>query len=171
MKRFGFVAVVLLLCLASTVIARDTKIGIIISARILEEYPEAVSAQETLSSEINEWQRQAQQMEEEIIALQQELEQQAAMFYSEERRQERENEYRTKINEYRTFQMEIEQRAMQRNQELFEPINERIQEIIDQIATEDGFDIIFDAVGTNIAYLGDQTLDITDRVLQELNRQ
>lgn len=171
MKRVVISALVLLIVLAACVNAKETKVGIIVSARILEEFDEAIEAQQILTEEINEWQRQALQMEEELTALQEELSQQASMFYSEEKRQEKETEFQTKFEAYRQFQAQTEQRAVQRNQELFQPINDKIQKVIDEIAVEMGFDIIFDAVGSNIAYLGDQTLDITDRVLEELNKQ
>ncbi len=153
----------------STGLAKETKIGIIVSARILEEYPEAVDAQKILNEEIIEWQRQAQTMQEELSALNDELSQQAMMFYSEEKKQEKQQEFERKYMAFRDFQSSIEQRAFQRNQELFAPVNEKIQTVIDAIATELGYDIIFDAVGSNIAY-ADPTLDITDRVLEDLKK-
>ncbi|MBD3166079.1 hypothetical protein GF324_05755 [bacterium] len=172
MQRFPALILVALIvvALAGPTMA-DTKIGIIISAKILDEYPEAIEAQKTLESEIAEWQRQARQKEEELIALEEELGQEAAMFFSEERRTEKEEQYRSLLQEYRSFQRETERKARQRNEDLFAPINEKIQKIIDQIAAEENFDIIFDAVGSSIAYLGDPSLDITDRVLEELMKQ
>lgn len=155
--------------LAGGLLAKDMKIGYIISARILDEYPEAQDAQKILSDEIAEWQRQGQQMQTELEALGQELDQQAMMFYSEEKKAEKAAEYQKKLDEFRNFQSGIEQRAMQRNQELFNPINEKIQKVIDTIAADEGYDIIFDAVGTNIAY-ADQRLDITDLVLEQLQK-
>jgi outer membrane protein len=163
-------AVLCVAFLASGAMAKDTKIGIIISERILNEYPEAQDAQNILSEEIAEWQRQAMEMEEELTALNEELSQQAMMFYSEEKKAEKQAEFENKYREYNEFRAGIEQRAFQRNQELFAPINEKIQKVIDQIALEDGFDIVLDAVGTSIAYASPE-LDITDRVLTELNKQ
>jgi len=172
MKKFLTVAISLLMIagLVSTSIAKDTKIGIIISERILNEYPEAQDAQNILSEEISEWQRQAAEMEEELTAMNEELSQQAMMFYSEEKKAEKQAQFERKYSEYQEFRAGIEQRAFQRNQELFAPINEKIQKVIDNIASEDGFDIVLDAVGTSIAYASPE-LDITDRVLEELNRQ
>ncbi|HEB84990.1 MAG TPA: OmpH family outer membrane protein [Bacteroidetes bacterium] len=163
-------ALFLLLVLAAAATAKEAKIGIIVSSRILEEYPEAQDAQRTLSDEIQEWQRQAQEKQDELQSLSDELNQQAMMFYSEEKKAEKQDEFQRKLAEYRDFQNQIETRAMQRNQELFQPINDKIQKVIDKIAAEEGFDLILDAVGTNIAY-ADPSLDITDLVLEELKKQ
>ena len=143
--------------------------GIIISSRIMEEYPEAQDAQKTLTDEIDEWQRQSQQMQEELVEMENEYNQ-LSMMLSEDKKQEKQAEMERKYMEFRQFQGELEQKAYQRNQELFQPINDKIQKVIDNIATEEGFDVIFDAVGSNIAY-ADPTIDITEQVLEELKKQ
>ncbi len=159
---------IIVLAFAGTVSAKDAKVGIIISDRILNEYTEAQDAQQILEEEITEWQRQATEMEEELQALDTELSE-GSMFYSEEKKAEVEKKFQNKMLEYREFQANIERKAMQRNQELFAPINDKIQQVIDKIAQEDGYDIILDAVGTAIAY-ADPELDITDIILEELKK-
>lgn len=173
MKHFASTAVIALVlfsALASTAMAKDVKIAIIISERLLNEYPEAQDAQRVLTEEINEWQTQGQTMQEELQQLQNDLSQEAMMFYSEEKKQQKQAEFERKYNEFRQFQASIEQRAFQRNQELFAPINEKIQKVLDKIAEEQGYDIILDAVGASIAYANPE-LDITDIVLEELKKQ
>ena len=170
MKKTVVLLAALMLALAVTgpLAAKEAKVGIIISDRILNEYPEAQDAQKILEEEIQEWQRQAAEMEDELQALDKELAE-GSMFYSEEKKSEVESKFQRKMLGYREFQAGIERRAMQRNQELFAPINEKIQKVIDEIAAQDGYDIILDAVGTAIAY-ADPTLDITDLVLEELKK-
>ncbi len=168
MKRTLWVMIGLLL-VAGLAPAKDFKVGIVVSSRIMEEYPEAVDAQQILTDEISEWQRQAQEMEQEIMELEEEY-QQLSLVLSEEKKAEKEQELNTKYREYRQFQAGLEQKAYQRNQELFQPINEKVQSIIDRIAEEQGYDIILDAVGSNIAY-ADPELDITEQVLLELKKQ
>lgn len=173
MKRLATTAVVALVLLSSFATlaqAKDVKIGIIISERLLNEYAEAQDAQRVLSEEINEWQTQAQTMQEELQTLQNDLSQEAMMFYSEEKKAQKQAEFQRKLNDFRNFQASIEQRAYQRNQELFAPINEKIQKVLDKIAEEQGYDIILDAVGASIAYASPE-LDITDVVLEELKTQ
>ncbi|MBS1262459.1 MAG: Chaperone protein Skp [Calditrichaeota bacterium] len=169
MRKSIVLLAALLFAVAAAPALAEMKVGIIISDRILNEYPEAQDAQKILEEEIAEWQRQAKEMEEELTELDKELAE-GNMFYSEEKKAQVQAKFDRKMLEYREFQANIERRAMQRNQELFAPINEKIQKVIDEIAQEDGYDIIFDAVGTAIAY-ADPELDITDLVLEELKKQ
>ena len=168
-KTITLLVVMMLFVAAGPLAAQDAKIGIIISDRILNEYPEAQDAQKILEEEITEWQRQAREMEDELTDLDQELSE-GSMFYSEEKKNEMQTQFQRTMMEYREFQANIERRAMKRNEELFQPINQKIQKVIDEIAAEDGYDIILDAVGTAIAY-ADPSLDITDLVLDELKKQ
>lgn len=173
MKRITTLALAVVMMaavFAPKVQAKEFKVGIIISERLLNEFPEAQDAQKTLNEEINEWQRQAQSMQDELQSLQKELSEEAMMFYTEEKKQQKQAEFQRKLGAFRDFQQGIEQRAMQRNQELFAPINEKIQKVLDKIAEQDGYDLILDAVGASIAYANPQ-LDITDRVLEELKSQ
>ncbi|MFH0881491.1 MAG: OmpH family outer membrane protein [bacterium] len=173
MKRIttlAMAALMLTAVFAPPVLAKDFKVGIIISERLLNEYPEAQDAQKTLNEEINEWQRQAQSMQDELQSLQKELSEEAMMFYTAEKKAQKQAEFQRKLGAFRDFQQSIEQKAMQRNQELFAPINEKIQKVLDSIAEKDGYDIILDAVGASIAYANPE-LDITDRVLEELKNQ
>jgi outer membrane protein len=173
MKRIAIMLTAVMMLAAgftTNAVAKEMKIGIIISERLLNEYPEAQDAQRVLSEEINEWQTQAQNMQEELQTLQQELSEEAMMFYSEEKKAQKQAEFQRKLNEFRNFQASIEQRAFQRNQELFAPINEKIQTVLDTIAEEQGYDIILDAVGASIAYASPE-LDITDQVLEALKKQ
>jgi len=171
MKRM--LALATLLLVAATVqptFAKDFKVAIIISERLLNEYSEAQDAQRVLTEEINEWQRQGQAMQEELQSLQAELSEEAMMFYSEEKKAQKQATFERKVMEFREFQQNIEQRAFQRNQELFAPINEKIQKVLDTLAEQNGYDLILDAVGASIAYASPD-LDITDVVLMELKKQ
>ncbi|MBZ0265792.1 OmpH family outer membrane protein, partial [bacterium] len=138
MKR-AILSIIIMGLLCGLASAKDAKIGIIVSARILEEYPEAQDAQKILSDEIREWERQAQQMQNGLAEMEDELSQQAMMFYSEEKKAQKQEAYQQKFMEFRKFQASIEEKAFQRNQELFQPINQKIQKIIDKISTDEGY--------------------------------
>lgn len=170
MKRLALTSVLLVALLAGSAFAKSaTKVGVIHSDKIMQEYPEAQDAVKTLNDEMRELERQLVEKQTEVEELQEELSQQANMFFSEEKKLEKQQEFQQKLNEYREFQASIEQRAYQRNQELFAPINKKVQEVIDKIAAEEGLDIVFDSVNGGITYLNPE-LDITDSVLEELKK-
>ncbi len=60
-------------------------------------------------------------------------------------------------------------RAENRNADLTKPLLDKINVALEQLALENGYDLILDAVNGNIAY-GKKDLDITDRVLEELEK-
>jgi len=168
---------VLALILAGTllpngVLAADLKMGYIDSARILAEYEVAEEAQQTLDKELKAWEEEAQMMHQGIMEMANELESQRLML-SEEKLAERDRELRQKQEEYERFVQSIwgqEGRAVQRNVELTRPIIDKINKVLARIGEEEDFDLIFDAANGGIAY-GSPELDLTDRVIEELNRE
>jgi outer membrane protein len=154
------------------ILAADIKIGYIDSVRILAEYDVAEDAQQTLDNELKAWEEEAEQMHQEVVAMANELESQRLML-SEAKLQEKDAELRQRQQEYERFVQSIwgqEGRAVQRNVELTRPIIEKINEVLARIGEEEDFDIIFDAANGSIAY-GKATLDMTERVLEELNKE
>ena len=79
---------------------------------------------------------------------------------SDERRQEKELEYQRQLTEYEQFKESIwasDGLVEQRNEELLRPIISKVQALLEQIATEEGYDFILDAADSNILY-GDPSL-------------
>jgi outer membrane protein len=125
---------------------------------------------ETFNRDVESWQAQLQQKRDELDDLQEELEHQSLML-SDERRQEKEMEYQRQLNEFEQLKESIwatDGLIEQRNEELLRPIISRIQTVLEQVATEDGYDLILDAADSNILY-GDPDFDLTTRVLEILN--
>ncbi|MCK4547938.1 MAG: OmpH family outer membrane protein [Candidatus Eisenbacteria sp.] len=154
------------------ILAADIKMGYIDSVRLLAEYGVADEAQQTLDKELKAWEEEAEQMHGEIMSMANELESQRLML-SEAKLQERDAELRQRQMDYERFVQSIwgqDGKAVQRNVELTRPIIEKINEILARIGEEEDFDIIFDAANGSIAY-GKASLDMTERVLEELNKE
>jgi outer membrane protein len=150
--------------------AKDLKIGYIHSQRILSEFQESAEAQSTLDDEQREWLNQARQMEEEIMALEEELENQS-LLTSEEKKAERLRVIQEKYLEYQRFQEEIwgdNGKLYQRNQELTQPIIDKVNAVIQKIGEDGEYDFIFDAAVGNLVYAKDD-YDLTEIVLEDLN--
>ena len=116
------------------------------------------------------WEAEAAEMEQELIDLQTELEQQALLL-SEEKKQERLRLIQQKQEEYQQYLGEIfgtGGKAERRNAELTSPLLEKINEALVNVAEREGYDLIMDVAGGNVAYI-DENLDITDKLLEELN--
>lgn len=148
----------------------DFKVAYINSERLREEYDAFADAQAQFDKDVAEWETEAAEMEQELIDLQTELEQQALLL-SEEKKQERMRLIQQKQEEYQQFLSEIfgtGGRAERRNAELTSPLLEKINVALVNVAEREGYDLILDVAGGNIAYI-DENLDITDLLLEELN--
>jgi outer membrane protein len=168
MKRAWIVAL-LLAGLGGTARA-EQKIGFVNTEVILQEYKAVQAAMETFNRDVQAWEGDLQQRKKELDDLQRDVQHQSLML-SDQRRQDRESEYQRKLTEFEKFKESIwasDGLIEQRNEELLRPIISRVQVALEQLAAEEGFDLILDAADNNILY-GDPAYDLTQRVLGVLN--
>jgi outer membrane protein len=152
--------------------SQDVKIGYIDTVNIFAEFKETVEAEEIYKKELDQWKKEAAEMEAEIAQLREELQSQSLML-SEEKLAEKKLILEQKYRDYQQYMNDIfgdEGAAAKRNQELTAPIVEKINAVITQIAEEEGYTIIFDAAQGNIVY-AKKAIDLTERVLERLQAQ
>ncbi|TVP77064.1 MAG: OmpH family outer membrane protein [Gemmatimonadales bacterium] len=167
MKVLAFAfAGLLLLAGTSPADAQDLRIGYIDSQVILQAAPGAQEAQEAFDRQMEQYREEIQRRGNELDDLVEQYQQQRSTL-SPEAREARENEIRTREIQYQQRLEEMEQEAAQRQQELVEPILERMAEAIDDIRAEGNYTMIFDTASRAII-AADPALDLTDRVLQRL---
>jgi len=156
-----------------SLLAQGIKIGYIDSTKIFAEYKETQEAERIYKKEVEAWKAKASKMEQEIMKLQDELKAQSLML-SEEKQREKKLELDRKMQEYQKFMDETfgeNGLAARRNKELTQPIVDKINAILDRIGKEEGFTIIFDTANSSIVYTDkEQVVDLTDKVLEELNK-
>lgn len=147
----------------------DVRIGFVNSETILQEYAAVQQAMDVFNRDVEAWQQELALKQHDLEQLQEEIDHQSLML-SDERRREREMEYQRLLAEFETLKESIwspEGLVEQRNEELLRPIVNRIQTELEEIATEEGYDLILDAADSNILY-GDPTFDLTRKVLDRL---
>jgi outer membrane protein len=152
-------------------LAEEVKMGYIDTVKIFAEYKETIEAEEIYKKEVEAWKKKATEMEQEIAQLREEIQSQSLML-SEEKLAEKKLVLEQKFKEYQQYMTDIfgdQGEAARRNKELTQPIVEKINGVIAQIAEEEGYTIIFDAGQANIVYAS-KDLDLTDRVLEELSK-
>lgn len=169
------VAVAVCLCTllsAVSVLAQDIKIGYIDSIKIFAEHPGTQEAERKYREEVDTWTAQKEQSEQAILRLQEELRAQSLML-SEEKKREKQLELERKMQEYQRFMEETfgdDGLAARRNKELTQPIVEKINKILEEIAKEQGLLMVFDVANADIVY-ADKSLDLTEVVLTRLKAQ
>ena len=152
--------------------AGELKIGFVDSGKIFEQYEGAKDAQRALERESHEWETRAQTLKDSLQATSEDLESQRLML-SQERLKSREDEVANLRKTYEDYVTSIwgdSGKLSQRNQELTKPIIDRVNAILHTIAQQEGFSLVLDAAGGTIVYAA-PALDLTDRVLAELNKE
>ncbi|MFH1756213.1 MAG: OmpH family outer membrane protein [Candidatus Latescibacterota bacterium] len=155
---------------AISLLAQEVKIGYIDSIKIFAEYKETQQAEQLYKKEVDTWKVQAGSMEQSIVKLQDELKAQSLML-SEEKQKEKKLELDKLMQEYQAFMQDTfgdDGLAARRNKELTQPIVDKINEILEKMGEEEGYSVIFDVANANIVWAS-KALDLTDRVLEELN--
>jgi outer membrane protein len=166
-----FLTGVFFLFWASETSSQEGKIGYVDSMKLRTEFGEFADAQAEFDKDVKAWQEELAEMEHVIDSLKQDLEK-TSLVLSETKKKEKEENLESKKLEYQRLTNDIfgpGGRAEKRNAELTKPILDKINQVLEKIATEENFIMIFDSVNGNIAY-AKEDLDLTDRVLEELEK-
>ena len=144
------------------------KIGHLNSAAILSEMPEVLAADAELETLQQQLVAQAQRKIESLQQDYQELlrqEQQGDL--SPRRLQEEQMRLREKEQELSMEEQNIQTTLMRKRNELINPILERVQDAIDEVAKENNFQYILDTSGGSVLFADDSN-DITGMVRAKL---
>ncbi|MFQ5706902.1 MAG: OmpH family outer membrane protein [bacterium] len=148
------------------------KIGYINSQTILASYKEALDVQKQLQELNAQWEGQAKDMQREIQELLDQLESQSLLL-SEERKKEKQQEIQKLNQKYQKF-LQVkwgpQGDGVKKEVELMQPVYDKINTTISKIGEAEGYSYIFDVVGANILYASDDQPDLTQKLLEELNK-
>ncbi len=166
-KFFGLGVVLILMC--SPALAQH-KIAYIDSDKIYQNYPEFTTAQQSLDRLAQQWE---QDLAERQSALDEMFEEYQAreLLYTSESRQERQNEIIAAEEELERMRMQYfgpEGQLFHQQEQILRPIQERVLAVIQEIAEAEGYDYVFDRNGDFVFLYANESLDITDLVLEEL---
>jgi outer membrane protein len=168
---FSFLMMVFFLFQANITSSQEGKIGYVDSMRLRAEFKEFTDAQAKFDQDVKTWQEEITKMERVVDSLQDDLDKTSLML-SDVKKKEKEDNLEAKKQEYQRLTSDVfgpGGRAERRNTELTKPILDKINQVLEKIATEENFIMIFDSVNGNIAY-AKKTLDLTDLVLEELKK-
>ena len=171
MRRHILIATgVALVCFVATGASGAERIAYINSDRIMAEYSGAKDIQSQLQAANADWRARASEMEAEIESMTSEFKTQEP-FLSEDAAREKRQAIEAKRNEYESFLNEVWGSgglAMRREAELWQPVIDRINAILEEIGKEGDYLMILDAAGGGIVYAAPDT-DLTQLVIDKLN--
>ena len=146
------------------------KVGYVDSEYILSLTPEYVSVQQQLDRTAEEWNDELEEMASDIEEQFREY-QARELLYTNEERQSRRNEImqaEAALEQQRVAYFGPEGEIFSQQELLLRPIQERILTAIDEVATQEGFDFIFDKSGDFLFLFAQERWDMSDKVLEEL---
>ena len=167
MRRTPFAALALTFALvAGTAEAQTLKIGYINSQEILASAPGAREAQAAFERDMQGYNTEAQQLQDELTRMQQQLQQQE-LTLSPEAKRNRQQQISQKAQEAQDKMAELDQRAAGRRAELVQPIMDKITAVIETMREEGNYALILDVAAGSIIS-ADPSLDLTQEVLRRL---
>lgn len=166
-KLFGLGVVLIWMC--PSVLAQH-KIAYIDSDRIYQNYPEFTTAQQSLDRLAQQWE---QDLSDRQDALDEKFEEFQAreLLYTLESRQEKQNEIIALEEELERMRIQYfgpEGQLFHQQEQILRPIQERVLTVIQEVAEGEGYDYVFDRNGDFVFLYANESLDITDIVLEEL---
>jgi outer membrane protein len=148
------------------------KIGYVDSQKILAQYQEAIDAQNKLEEIRNVYQAEYEAKLREYQEMAQEIESQSLLL-SEEKKKEKLKLLQNKaadIDKYKFEKLNPEGGEFyKKNQELFKPVIDKINTVIQKIGTVEEYDMILDA-SSGVLLHALPKYDLTPQVLEELSQ-
>jgi len=171
-KMLLFIAATVLVVAAfsSTSYSQGMKMGFIDDEKIKVEYKEWGRAQEQWELEQKAWTDEASAKEAELTEMMDEYDKQK-LILSEEKKKEREATIMAKRDALDAYTRQIFSpggTAEKKQMELIGPLLERVNQAIENVAVEENYDVVF-TLQSGLGYIK-ETYDITDKVLQELDK-
>ena len=162
---------VVIFCVSSY--AQKVKIGYINSQKILNTYKDALDAQKKIEELNRQWEKEGMEMQQELQQLNEQFESQSLLL-SESKKAEKAQEIQNLYLRIQQFQQEKwapgQGEIYKKEKEFMAPVLEKVNTVIKKIGDEEKFDFIFDTVNGNILYASEDQIDLTDKVLEELNK-
>jgi len=168
MKRWwAFVAAGVLI---ATVASAQSKIGHINSESIMRSLPEAVDAQKSLDALVAQWEGELQKMQAEWKRRFDEYDKKKLILTdqakADEERQLRELDQ--SIVDFRNKKFGQNGELFQKQNEVMKPIQNKLFQVLETVAKEEGCDYVFDKSGEILLLYANEKNDLTAKVLARM---
>lgn len=146
------------------------KIGYVDSEYILNQLPAYKTVQQKLDKLEQQWREEIEQQRKEVRTLEQEFEARELLYTEEERSRKRQaiEQARKEVEQLRQKYFGPDGQLYSRQRELMRPIQQRILEATENVATADGYDYVMDKKGETLFLYAREEHNLSDRVLREL---
>lgn len=155
-------------CLMSFMSLNAQKFGYINTQELIEEIPEVKEANSNIETFRTQLQKKGQEMLQELQTKYQDLQRkEASGEISPVELQKEADKLKTEEQTILQFEQESQQKVLQKSEDLLKPLRDRIQQAIDDVASEHGYDYIFD-FSTGVVLYADDSTDVSALVKAKL---
>jgi outer membrane protein len=163
-------AVVVLVGGAAAPALAQQKIGYVDTEYVLNQMPEYKTVQQKLDKLEQQWRTEIEEQREEVRTLEQEFQARELLYTEQERtrKQQAIEKARKEVEQLRQQYFGPEGQLYARQRELMRPIQQRVLEATESVATADGYDYVVDRKGETLFLYARDEHDLSDRVLREL---
>ena len=165
--RAAPVALALLTVVSLPAQAQGVKVAYVQTSVLLEQAPGRAEAEAQFEKETGTYRDQIKRMSDSLNAMVSSFEQRQASLAAAAREAQAKT-ISTKQQEYQRRTQELEQKAQGRQNELVQPILDKIKAAIEDVRVEGGYAMIFNADQGSPIVAVDKSLNVTDRVLTKL---
>ncbi len=167
MKSLKYSLIAFLLMIAGSVMAQDLKFGHLDVQALIMALPDKVAADQAL-------QKQAQDLQNNLKVMTEDLEKKYSEYLAQREtmdeliRATKEKEIQDYDQRIKNFNMLAQQNLQKKEQELLQPIIEKVQKAIDAVGAESGLIYIFDISSRVVVYHSDKSIDCSTLVKTKL---
>jgi len=165
--RAAPVALTLLAVMALPAHAQGSKVAYVQTALLLDQAPGRAEAEAQFEKETGGYRDQIKRMSDSLDAMVSGLQKRQASLTA-ANRDAQAKEIQSKQQEYQRRSAELEQKAQARQNELVQPILDKVKAAIEEVRVEGGYAMIFNADQGSPIVAVDKSLNVTDKVLAKL---
>lgn len=171
MKKI-FLILPLLIIFSSSLIAQ-LKIGYVDSDSIMDNLPDVQDARQKLDAMIREWQNEIKRMESEYNKKKDDLDKRNLIMTDQTRAEAHKEltELENKISTFRDQKFGANGELFQKQDELMNPVQNKVFNAIQEIAADEDLDFVFDRSGDIMLLYAKPDYDITAKVLEKLKKE
>jgi outer membrane protein len=165
-----FISLFVYLPLLSFVGNAQLKIGYVDSDTIMDNYPDVQDARQKLDALIQEWQTEVRKLESELKAKQDDYDKRKLIMTEQTSVEAKADitKLEKEIADYRDKKFGANGELFQKQNELMKPIQNKVFTIIQQVATEEELDFVFDRSGDILFLYAKPEYDLTAKVIERL---
>jgi outer membrane protein len=170
MKKLWWLSLCAML-LGSSVVLGQAKIAFVSTDAIMKQLPDAQDAQKQLDQLVVDWQAELNKMQADWQKKYDDYDKRK-LIMTEQRRADAEKELKdldARIADYRNKKFGQNGDLFTKQNELMKPVQDRVFKAIQDVASEESYDYVFDKSGEILLMYANPKYDITPKVLTKLN--